>query len=339
MIFVILLIIVVILLTLSIYFKYMENNINSNQPSTSRSGVQDFFLYLFSIICLYVSSVSFISLMYAIINKYFPDNLYNYSSFSSAKWAIASLIIFFPVFILLSWVINKSIIKFPEIANLGIRKVLYYFTLFVAGLAVAIDLVTLIFYFLDGEISLRFILKVLSVLVVGSLVFGYYLYDLRRNVTQISNTPKIMAIIVSIIVLIVLVFGFVIFGSPALARKIKFDNQRTSDLLNIQNAVTDYYRANNNVLPKNLDILSQGTSYYLSGVKDPETAVKYEYQIVSQNQYKLCANFSLDSSVQDRNNYVYPASENFTHGVGRVCFDRTAGEIPLKPSQVPGILQ
>jgi len=305
----------------------MDNNINSNQVVIHRSGVQDFFLYLFSVICLYASSVSFISLMYAVINKYFPDNLYSYSSSSSARWAIASLVIFFPIFVLLSWVINKSIIKFPEIANLGIRKVLYYFTLFVAGLAMAIDLVTLIFYFLDGEISTRFILKVLSVLVVGGLVFGYYLYDLRRNVTQSSSTPKIMAVIVSILVLVALVFGFVTFGSPTQVRKMKFDNQRTNDLSNIQDAVSSYYRANGSVLPKSLLLLSQSSPYYyLSNLNDPETKADYIYKIVSQNQYRLCATFSLDSSVQDQTNYTYKMQNNWVHGVGQTCFDRTAGE-------------
>ncbi len=305
----------------------MDNIINNNQAVTHRSGVQDFFLYLFSIICLYVSSISFISLMYAVINKYFPDNLYSYYSSSSARWAIASLIIFFPIFILLSWVINKSIIKFPEMANLGIRKVLYYFTLFVAGLTMAIDLVTLIFYFLDGEISPRFILKVLSVLVVGIIVFGYYLYDLKRDVTQPSSTPKIMAVIVAVLVLLALIFGFVTFGSPTQARKIKFDNQRSGDLSNIQNAVTDYYNRNGSILPKSLPLLSQGSPYYISNLEDPETKADYEYQVVSQNQYKLCATFSLDSSVQDQTDYGYRRSDKWPHGVGRTCFDRTAGEI------------
>lgn len=305
----------------------MENVINNTQVSTPRSKVQDFFLYLFCIICLYVSSVSFLSLLFAIINKYFGDVLFDYSSSSGAKVAIASLVIFFPIFLWLSGVINKSIINFPEVANLGIRKILYYFTLFIAGLTIAIDLATLIFYFLDGEISIRFVLKVLSVLLVGGLVFGHYYYDLRRNVLEKNNKSKIMAIIVSVMMLIALITGFVVAGSPSLARKLKFDNQRVSDLSSIQNAVTDYYRANNSILPKDLVTLSQSTAYYGFSLKDPETTVAYEYSIVAGNKYQVCATFSTDSTVQGNSTY-YTGSDMWAHGIGRTCFDRVAGEAP-----------
>jgi hypothetical protein len=299
--------------------------------------VQDFFLYLFCIICLYVSSVSFLSLLYAIIDKYFGDVLFNYYSSSGTKWAIASLVIFFPVYLWLSWIINRSILKFPEVANIGIRKVLYYFTLFIAGLTIAIDLVTLIFYFLDGEITVRFILKVLSVLFVGGIVFGYYFYDLRRDVLQKSSKPKIIAISISLIVIITLIFGFIMAGSPMEARNIKFDSQRISDLSNIQSALTDYYRANSSILPKDLITMSQSASYYGFNIKDPETGVNYEYRIIAQNQYELCANFSLDSSVVNTQGMAYPVSTSdiWTHGVGRVCFDRTVGEIPAVPTKTP----
>ena len=313
----------------------MDNTANNNQVSVQRSGVQDFFLFLFCTIALYVSAISFISLLYAIINKYFPDTLFGYFSAadSSAKWAIASLIIFFPVFIWLSWLINKSIRQFPEMTHLAIRKVLYYFTMFAAGLMMAIDLVALIFYFLDGEITTRFILKVIVILLVGLTVFTHYLYDLRRDVSVVSSRGRITAIIISLIVLVAIIFGFVAFGSPVQARKIKFDNQRINDLQNIQSAVTDYYRNNNNILPKSLTLLSQSTQYYLSNLKDPETGADYEYSITAKNQYKLCATFSLSSTAQDRSSYAYPAFDNFTHEAGRVCFDRNAGELPPVPQK------
>jgi hypothetical protein len=300
----------------------MDNIVNGNQINTSRSKVQDFFLYLFGIICLYVSSVTFITLLYSIINNYFGDVLFDYYSNSGVKWAIASLIIFFPLYLWLSSIINKSIIKNPDTANLGIRKVLYYFTLFVAGLTIAIDLVTLIFYFLDGEITTRFILKVIAVLLVGGVVFWHYLYDLRRDVTVISHRSRNTAIVVSILVLVALVFGFVVAGSPVMARKIKFDNQRTSDLSSIQGAITEYYR-NNNSLPVDLVTLSKSVVYYGFDMKDPKTLEDYEYRIITNNSYELCANFETDDSdkAEVKNRYV----DTWYHGIGRQCFERPIG--------------
>ena len=302
----------------------MENN---SIVATGHSKVQDFFLYLFCMICLYVSSISFINLVYAIISKYFGDVLFDTGYSTSAKVAIASLVIFFPIYIWLSGTINKSIVSFPEAANLTIRKILYYFTLFVAGLVIAVDLVTLIFYFLDGEITVRFNLKVLTILFVGGIVFGYYLFDLRRDATKPSNKPKIYAIVASVVVLAALVLGFVVSGSPFKARLVKFDNQRVNDLSSIQYAITDYYRANSGILPENLTVLQNSTSYYISNIKDPENNSIYEYLITSTNKYLLCAMFSTDSSTEMTNPAYYGGLNNFRHGIGRVCFDRIAGEI------------
>jgi hypothetical protein len=266
-------------------------------------------------------------LLYSIINNYFGDVLFDYYSNSGAKWAIASLIIFFPIYLWLSSIINKSTYKFPEAANLGIRKVLYYFTLFVAGLTIAIDLVTLIFYFLDGEISTRFILKVIVVLLVGGVVFWHYLFDLRRDVSVTTSRPRNTAIVVSILVLVALVFGFVVAGSPAMARKIKFDNQRINDLSGIQGAITEYYRANNS-LPVDLIILSQSTPYYGFDMNDPENGEDYEYRILTDNSYELCANFQTDGETRGKNIYSGPYGEIWNHGIGRTCFERQAGTDP-----------
>ena len=85
--------------------------------------------------------------------------------------------------------------------------------MFIAGLTIAVDLVTLIFYYLDGEISIRFVLKVLTVLFVGGLIFWHYLYDLRRDLTQVTSRPKITVLVVSVIVIITLIFGIIISGS------------------------------------------------------------------------------------------------------------------------------
>ncbi len=311
----------------------MDNIINNTPATASRSKIQDFFLYLFCIIGLYVSAIGFINLVFAIIEKYFGDVLFDFNSSTGAKVAIACLVIFFPIFVWLSKVINKSIKNFPDGANYIIRKILYYFTLFIAGLTIAVDLVTLIFYYLDGEISIRFVLKVLTVLLVGGLIFWHYLYDLRRDLTQVTSRPKITVLVVSVIVIITLIFGIIISGSPMQARNKKFDDQKINDLSSIQNSVTEYYRTNNNILPKNLLTLSQSTNYSGYKTKDPELNIDYEYNVISQNQYRLCANFSTDNTNLKSNEMNYPVTEIWKHGIGRVCFDRVAGEI-LVPGKI-----
>lgn len=148
---------------------------------------KDFFLNLLAIVALYTSAIGFLTLVFQIINVAFPDPIspegfYNISGYhDQIRWSIATLVIVFPVYLWVSWFLNKDYKKHPEKRDLRIRKWLLYFTLFAAALIIIGDLVTLINFFLQGELTIRFILKVLAVLFVAGSVFYYYLTDIRKH--------------------------------------------------------------------------------------------------------------------------------------------------------------
>src|SRR5581483_4288834 len=123
-----------------------------------------------------------INLLLDYMNVAFPDplNLY-YSAGDSIRWSLALLIIMFPVYFWVSRFLHKDIANEPGKSEIRIRKWLLYFTLFVSALLIIGDLVALIYNFLQGEITARFILKVIFVLAVAAAVFWYYLYDLRKQ--------------------------------------------------------------------------------------------------------------------------------------------------------------
>lgn len=154
-----------------------------NRPKTSP---KDFFLHLLVIVALYITAGSFATLIFQYINVIFPDVLergsyYLRSVYSSIRWAISSLIVVFPVYILTSWFLEKSYEKDPLKRNLRIRRWLIYFTLFAAAAIIVGDLVTLIFNFLGGELTARFIFKALTIFAIAGTVFGYYFYDIRKH--------------------------------------------------------------------------------------------------------------------------------------------------------------
>ena len=150
-----------------------------------KSSPKDVFLHLLAIITLYVSAGGFIALLFQYINILFPDQLNSYdsyrisSAYSTIRWAIASLIILFPAYIGVSWFLQKEYVNNPLKRELRVRRWLIYFTLFAAGLIIMGDLVSLIYWFLSGELTARFILKIATVLIVAGVVFGYYLWDTR----------------------------------------------------------------------------------------------------------------------------------------------------------------
>lgn len=152
-----------------------------------KTSPKDVFLHLLSIVALYTSGIAFLVLIFQYVNVLFPDSVAGsdfyslQSSYAAIRWSISSLIIVFPVYILSAWFLNKSYNKTPAKKKLWIRKWLVYFTLFAAALIIIGDLVTLSNNLLNGELTLRFLLKVLSVFFVAGNVFFYYLWELRHK--------------------------------------------------------------------------------------------------------------------------------------------------------------
>ena len=76
---------------------------------------------------------------------------------------------------------TKDMQRNAEKKSSKIRKWLTYITLFITAGVIIGDLITLIFNLLGGELTLRFILKVLTVLLIAGIIFGYYLWDLKKE--------------------------------------------------------------------------------------------------------------------------------------------------------------
>ena len=146
-------------------------------------AAREAFIYLVLFLCLYISAFSFGSLLFHFINRWIPDAIRSYESgdLSAVRMSVASLIVAFPVYLWLSSIAAAAIRRDPERKGSKVRKWLTYITLFVAAGVIIGDLITLLFNLLGGELTARFMLKVLSVLLIAGLIFGYYLWDLRQE--------------------------------------------------------------------------------------------------------------------------------------------------------------
>jgi hypothetical protein len=67
-----------------------------------------------------------------------------------------------------------------------VRRWLTYLTLFVATCVLIGDFMSLVYSFLGGELTVRFVLKVLTVGVIAGTGFWYYLSDLRLDEKEIK---------------------------------------------------------------------------------------------------------------------------------------------------------
>jgi hypothetical protein len=309
---------------------------------------KDFFLYIGVMITLYVSSVSLVALLFQIINKLFPDSLYFYGDVYSVgvRMAIAALVVIFPIFLWLSHLIHKELVALPEKRNLEIRKWLTYLTLLVAGIAVAVDLVVVVNSFLGGEITTRFILKALVVVVVAGGIFYHYLTDIRQATGTNLGRAKLFSRIAIGLVLVSVVGGFFAMGSPMQQRKILLDEQKIADLSMIQSRVV-YYWQQKQRLPVQLSDLNDPITGFTAPT-DSDLDEAYEYRALSGTTFELCATFNTSSSEsvgKGRNMPMYydmgvDSSYGWQHEAGRMCFERTIdAELypPAKPVAKPAI--
>lgn len=145
---------------------------------------KDVFLHLFSIIALYISAGSFIVLIFQYIGIAFPDSLDYYgmqTAYGAIRWAIATLIIVFPAYVGSIWLLHRGYMENSATRALRTRKWLIYFTLFAAAAIIAGDLVALIYNFLNGDLTVRFMLKAATVFLVSGSVFGYYIGEIKKS--------------------------------------------------------------------------------------------------------------------------------------------------------------
>lgn len=298
---------------------------------------KDFFLHLGVIVVLYVVVGFLLNLLFTVINTAYPQvNAYaNEIPFISLP--VAALIVLFPLFITLSWLTYRSYRADQSKKQLGVRKWLTYLTLFVTGAVIAGDLITVIYYFLDGrDFTASFVLKALSVVVVTAMIFGYYLFDLRDKV--MSSQRKLWASVSGILVLATIVVGFTVIGSPKTQRLLRIDEQKVNDLQSIQWQIVNYWQGKQK-LPQTLNDLNETISGFVPPT-DTDRGIPYVYQVTAEKTFKLCAEFNLASrnTTSSINGAARPIQigldENWQHGPGRVCFDRSI-DPQLYPPKVP----
>jgi hypothetical protein len=146
-------------------------------------SAREAFMYVLMFATLFISAYSLGDLTFDIINRMIPDpatsRFIGQSTLQSIRWSLSCLIVAFPIYVWVAWLIAGLVRKDPTKRASKIRSRLTYVTLFVAACVLIGDVISVVYSFLGGEVTTRFVLKVLTVALIAGTVFGYYLSDLR----------------------------------------------------------------------------------------------------------------------------------------------------------------
>lgn len=295
----------------------------------TKATPKDFFLWAGAMVALYGAVVAFIGLLFDYINYALPNTLDYYYGGNpyqgSVAYEMASLIVLAPLCLILMRIIRRGIAQDASRAEVWVRRWALFLTLFIAGATIAIDLIVLITTFLNGEeLTAAFLLKVLVVLLVAGAGFMHFIADLWGYWIKNPGLARMVTWAVAVLIVLSIVSGFFIIGSPSQARQQRLDDQRVQDLQMIQSEVINYWQKKGE-LPPSLSALNDPLSYFTLP-KDPATGADYEYENTTAGapSFELCATFATASRPQPSASYAKPnfANENWSHPAGHACFNR-----------------
>lgn len=296
---------------------------------------KDFFLWAGAMIALYWSVFALLALLFSYIDYAFPDSLNYYTDpySSSMRFSMASIIVMFPLYLYLMRVIRGDI-KADESKNeIWVRRWLLVLTIFFAGLTVAGDLVTLINYFLGGDLTTRFVLKVAVVLLISAGVLMHFIADIKGYWKEFPEKARMVGWGAAALLLCAIVAGFFIMGTPGQVRLYRYDDQKIQDLSNIQYQILNFWQQKEK-LPASLAELSDPLSGSVVPV-DPQSGAEYKYSLKGGMTFELCATFNAETqrNSQYENRYVTSPilsgkdmdldAQPWTHGAGETCYSRT----------------
>lgn len=146
------------------------------------------FLYILFFISLYVVATAMGGLFNQWIDKLIPNptNQLSYGSLDSlnetmVRVYVSSLIVGYPIFAFLAVILHKQTQKQPQIKNLRSRKLLIYTTLVGTFIIMIGNIISTIFNFLGGSVTLNTLGHLGVTFLISGSIFFYFLHEVKTD--------------------------------------------------------------------------------------------------------------------------------------------------------------
>jgi hypothetical protein len=162
------------------YSAFYADRLGTPLPKRQQAAenARDAFYYLLNFITLGAWTVALGQIFYRLIAYRIPDpasSQYYGSLRDDIAWQVAIVVVAFPVFLYIHSLIARELRKRPDLYESAVRRWLTYLALVIAAIILLFDAAWVIEALIRGELTLRFILESLVLLVLGGGVFVYYL--------------------------------------------------------------------------------------------------------------------------------------------------------------------
>ncbi len=294
----------------------------------------DMAVNLFSFVLLGIVVSALVGMCFALINRSFPapgEFFGEYAQIETAREihrSLASMAIAFPLYVFaVRWWITRFAAG-GERSESRLTKWLTYLVLLIASLVIVCDLIVVVYSLLQGEMTMRFLSKVATILGIAGIVFGFYVFE-RRTVQFAKTVPpgvfKIFGWTATMLVVFVALAGYLSTGSPTVARSLAADRARVLDMEMLSRCLERHAREMGH-LPGRLEQLERASAYSNCPTYDRETRQRYGYRVVVESrtegatrvgEFELCAQFALAAG---EGTSAPSGAENWSsHAAGRIC--------------------
>jgi len=283
-------------------------------PRPRRYGsAREAFLYIIYFAILGIVAFNVGKLAFAWIEFHFDDQLAEQNwrrGASGMRWAIASLVVSYPIFLNLGARLSTARRNNPEQRTSRLRAWLTYITLIFAALTLIGDLMAVVYQFLSGEIGARFLSKAAVVGLIAGTILWNYSRESERREAGIDWLGRLLAIVATVFTAVLVVWAFTVVHSPQAARAKLADEERLRDLGAITRQV-DCHRTYFGEMPQDLAVMAArldkrgaqspvASGCVVSYSTDPLTKEPYRYSSPGEDRYQICMIFQIGWREEDQ---------------------------------------
>lgn len=259
------------------------------KPTPFVSG-QEMFYQSLLFAALWVSVICLIYIGWELID-YWQDRRVSINGMRTAiAWLLVAFLLFLGLNAQVSFIMAKSMNR-PLVG-----RWFSYLTLFIAAIVIVCALISFVYRVLIADFSLAPLASTALVGAVAGAIFLYFQARARgKTTTKLISLPLLFLIL---LVTVGIVAGLVVASNPAQAERERRDKARVNDLEKMNGYVTCAARLADNTLPETLpaDLDCENSKFR----KDPSTNQPYRYEKITDQVFRLCAEFEALNKMSPR---------------------------------------